>query len=135
MKLISPENFVGFTELGKVAAITKIFEDAYKSPLSLIILDDIERLIDFIHMGPRFSNAVLQTLLVLLKKKPPLSDLGHECKLIILGCTALKDVLETLEVVDCFNINLRVPNVQLDSEVDPILKKYGTTEDQAQAIA
>jgi vesicle-fusing ATPase len=59
VKLITPENFVGFTEMGKVAAITKIFDDAYKSPLSLIILDDIERLIEYIHLGPRFSNVIL----------------------------------------------------------------------------
>ena len=43
----------------KVQAIAKIFEDAYKSPLSLIVLDDIERLLEFVHIGPRFSNAVL----------------------------------------------------------------------------
>lgn len=59
VKLISPENFVGYSELGKISAIVKIFEDAYKSPLSLIVLDDIERLIEFIHIGPRFSNAIL----------------------------------------------------------------------------
>jgi len=57
--LISPENFVGVSELGKIHAIVKIFEDAYKSNLSLIILDDIERLIEFIHIGPRFSNPIL----------------------------------------------------------------------------
>ena len=57
--MISPENYVGYTEHAKISAIVKIFEDAYKSPLSLIVLDDIERLIEFIHIGPRFSNAIL----------------------------------------------------------------------------
>lgn len=59
VKMISPENFVGDTDLTKVHKIAKIFEDAYKSPLSLIVLDDIERLLEFVHIGPRFSNAVL----------------------------------------------------------------------------
>jgi vesicle-fusing ATPase len=59
VKMISPENFVGYSEFAKINAIVKIFEDAYKSPLSLIVLDDIERLIEFIHIGPRFSNAIL----------------------------------------------------------------------------
>ena len=89
VKLISPENFVGYSEQGKISQIVKIFEDAYKSPLSLIILDDIERLIEFIHIGPRFSNAVLQTLLVLIKKKPPHS----ERKLMIIGTTSMKAIL------------------------------------------
>lgn len=48
-----------------------MFEDAYKSPLSIIILDDIERLLEYVAIGPRFSNTVLQALLVLVKKSPP----------------------------------------------------------------
>ena len=31
--------------MGKCQALAKVFEDAYKSPLSLIVLDDIERLL------------------------------------------------------------------------------------------
>ena len=42
-----------------------------QSPLSMVVLDDIERLLEFVPIGPRFSNALLQTLLVLLKKQPP----------------------------------------------------------------
>lgn len=59
MKLISPENFVGYSEHAKISQIVRVFEDAYKSPLSIIVLDDIERLIEFIHIGPRFSNPIL----------------------------------------------------------------------------
>ena len=59
MKIVSPEQYVGFTEYAKVQAIAKIFEDAYKSPLSLIVLDDIERLLEFVPIGPRFANGVL----------------------------------------------------------------------------
>lgn len=35
------------------------------------MLDDVERLLEYVAIGPRFSNAVLQTLLVLVKKQPP----------------------------------------------------------------
>lgn len=48
-----------FSEIGKVNAIAEIFEDAYKSSLSMIILDEIERLIDYVDIGPRFSNTIL----------------------------------------------------------------------------
>jgi len=89
VKMITPENFVGYSEAGKISQIVKIFEDAYKSPLSLIILDDLERLIEFIHIGPRFSNLILQALLVLVKKKPP----NPERKLMIIGTTAMKSIL------------------------------------------
>ena len=88
--MLSPENFVGFTENAKVAKIVSVFEDAYKSPLSLIILDDIERLIEFIHFGPRFSNYILQALMVSIKKSPP--DANR--KLMIIGTTSLKSTMQ-----------------------------------------
>lgn len=57
--MISPEKFVGYSEYHKISSIVKIFDDAYKSPLSCIVLDNIERLIEFIDIGPRFSNGLL----------------------------------------------------------------------------
>ena len=45
VKILSPENMVGFNEPAKCAAIKKVFEDAYKSELSCIVIDDIERLL------------------------------------------------------------------------------------------
>ncbi|KAI6152389.1 P-loop containing nucleoside triphosphate hydrolase protein [Pisolithus tinctorius] len=63
IKIISPNRMVGFSEAQKVAAITKTFQDSYKSPLSVIVVDNIERLLEWTYLGNRFSNAVLQTLL------------------------------------------------------------------------
>ena len=45
MKLVSPDDMVGFSESQKVAAISKIFADSYKSPLSVIVVDNLERLL------------------------------------------------------------------------------------------
>lgn len=45
MKLLSPDSMVGFSEAQKVAAIHKVFADSYKSPLSVIVVDNIERLL------------------------------------------------------------------------------------------
>lgn len=36
---------VGFSESQQVSAISKVFADSYKSPLSVIVLDNIERLL------------------------------------------------------------------------------------------
>ncbi len=75
----------------KSSQITKVFEDAYKSPLSVIILDDIERLLEYVAIGPRFSNVVLQTLLVLIKRMPPFGR-----KLLVIGTTSQGDVSESM---------------------------------------
>jgi len=106
VKIISPETMVGYGEVEKAAKITKVFHDAYKSPLSIIVLDNIERLIEFVHIGPRFSNLILQTMLVLLKKVP-----GKKRKLMVIGTTSQKDTLKNLEISEAFNFTMRVPQL------------------------
>lgn len=71
IKLVSPEDMVGFSEMQKVQQLDKTFRDAYKSALSIIVIDNIELLVDWVPIGPRFSNSVLVALKVLLAKQPP----------------------------------------------------------------
>jgi vesicle-fusing ATPase len=47
IKLISPEAMVGFNETAKIQYISKIFNDSYKSPASLIVVDNIERILGY----------------------------------------------------------------------------------------
>jgi vesicle-fusing ATPase len=131
VKMITPENFVGYSEQGKISQIVKVFEDAYKSPLSLIILDDLERLIEFIHIGPRFSNPILQALLVLIKKKPTNADR----KLMIIGTTSMKQILQEMELVDCFNVCQHVPSVRLKQEVAAVMNQYKGSSEEVRKIS
>lgn len=50
VKVVTPENMVGFSESAKCQAIKKVFDDAYKSELSCIVIDDTERLLGKNHM-------------------------------------------------------------------------------------
>merc|ERR1719389_380002 len=52
IRTIVPDKFIGMTELAKVNAIQKIFDDAWKSQVSVIILDDLERLCEYVQVGP-----------------------------------------------------------------------------------
>lgn len=105
VRMVAAENYVGHSESGKASAITKIFEDAYKSSLSLIVLDGIERLMDYVRIGPRFSNIVLQALFNLVKKAPPKA--GR--RLLIIGTTSDPAFLEEAELLRAFNVVLNVP--------------------------
>jgi len=118
IKLISPETLVGYSETGKANKITKIFEDAYKSPLSCIVVDDIERLLDYVRIGPRFSNMILQTLLVLLKKEPPKGR-----RLLVLATTSNKRILEEMEFMESFNAVLHVPQISTVTEFKNVLEE------------
>ena len=115
VKTISAESMVGMSESAKCQKVAKMFDDAYKSPLSFIILDDIERLLEYVPIGPRFSNAVLQTILVLLKKPPP-----EGRRLFVMGTTSNGMVMEDMDVTSTFNVQVNVP--QLDrSEMKQVL--------------
>ena len=122
VKYIGPDNFVGMSEYAKVHAIVKTFEDAYKSNLSLIVLDDIERLIEFIHIGPRFSNLILQTLLILIKKVPK----NPNRKLMIIGTTSLKHIMEEMSVASCFNTCLEIPQLKTADEFKSVLENFSS---------
>merc|ERR1711977_164215 len=108
IRLVSPNSMLGMSELTKSAHVAKVFDDAHKSPLSIVVLDDIERLLEYVRIGPRFSNAVLQTLLTVVKKVP------HKAKLVVIGTTSSAQVLESVELADAFNVRLNVPALSTD---------------------
>lgn len=117
IKVISPENMIGFTEPAKCQAIKKMFDDAYKSPLSCIIVDDIERLLDYVPIGPRFSNLVLQALLVLLKKTPPKGR-----KLLVIGTSSRKDVLQEMDMAQIFGTITHASNISTNDHLMAVLE-------------
>ncbi len=91
--------------------------DSYKSPFSVIVIDNIERLLEWVPIGPRFSNNVLQTLLVLLKKQPP-----NGRKLLIICTTNQKSTLQQMDMGDAFNSSIYVPNLSSVKEIIHVVK-------------
>ena len=117
IKLCSPDDMVGYTETAKCMMIRKVFDDAYKSTLSCIVVDNIERLLDYGAVGCRYSNLVLQALLVLLKKQPPLGR-----KLLVICTTSKRDVIEQLDIIHSFTKVVRVPGLSDASHLMTVLK-------------
>ena len=118
IKLISPEDMVGYNEMAKVHHISKIFEDAYKSRTSVVVVDNIERIIDWVPIGPRFSNTVLQTLMVFLRKQPT-----KDRRLLVLATTTQRAVLKNLDVYNSFNSDIMVPHVNTYEELQFIMEQ------------
>lgn len=119
IKICSPDDMVGFTESAKCLQIRKIFDDAYRSTLSCIVVDNLERLLDYGPIGPRYSNLTLQALLVLLKKQPPKGK-----KLLILCTSSRRQVLEDMEMLSAFTSILHVPNLSKPEHVIAVLEEY-----------
>jgi vesicle-fusing ATPase len=132
VRMISADEMIGYGESSKCQMIHKVFMDSYKSPLSLIIIDDLERIIDYVPTGPRFSNTVLQTLLVLLKKIPP--DEGR--RLMVIATTSAAHLMEELGLTAAFGVAQPVPMLQDARHIARVLRKAeDMSEKDAMAVA
>jgi len=117
MKIVSADSMIGHNEMSKVQTLAKVFDDAYKSNLSLLVFDDLERLLEYVSIGPRFSNLVLQALLVLIKRQPPKGK-----KLLVIGTTSNKLVLDDMGLTDAFDATVSVPSLTTD-EATAVIKE------------
>ncbi|KAJ5862617.1 hypothetical protein N7455_006685 [Penicillium solitum] len=131
VKLISPEDMVGFSETAKISHISRIFDSAYKSATSIVVIDNIERIIDWVPIGPRFSNSVLQALMVFLRKQPT-----HGRRLLVLATTTERALMKQLDIYNSFDSDIMVPNVSSFGELRFVMDKSGAFDAQeiAQAL-
>ncbi|KAK4687823.1 vesicle-fusing ATPase, partial [Tremellales sp. Uapishka_1] len=118
IKLISPEDMVGYSEAQKIAQLNKVFTDSYKSPLSVIVMDSLERILDWNPIGPRFSNGVLQAIVVLLGKRPPKGR-----RLLILATTSHRSILTDMDVLSAFDTDIPISPITSLEEVDHCLRE------------
>ena len=120
IKMLSAESLVGMSEGMKITTIDNIFRDIYKSPLNILVIDKIENLINYVPIGPRFSNDILQMLMVNLNKQPP-----NGRRLLIIGTTSQYSVLKHMNLVDCFTKTIGVGQVTSTDELMIIMTKIG----------
>ena len=130
-KLISSEDMVGMGEAAKIAHLQKVFMDAHKSTQSVVVIDSIESIFEWVPIGPRFSNPILQTLGALLRKRPPKGR-----KLLILITTSQRTVLQQLDFWGNIDDELPVANVNSFQELEFIMQqsKLFSQQDTQQSI-
>lgn len=134
VRILSPDKLIGMSEQSKSSYIADIFDQAYKSTKSLILLEDVERIIDYSKMGPRFSNQVLQTLLILIRKPPP----KQGRRLFIIGTTSVPELIQPLDLVSVFSLVLYVPQVMTPEEAITIIQQsthVKCTESEVRSLA
>ena len=115
-KMITADQLIGYSERGKIDKIHKVFEDAAKTPLGVIVLDDLERLLSYVDAGPNFSNPMLQALLVMVNKPP--KDSGR--RILIVATTSCANKLERLGLTQRFNIAIDVPAISEPNEFQKV---------------
>lgn len=125
VRMISPDSLIGTSESQKCNNLLRIFTDSYRSEKSIIFIDDIERVIEYSPVGPRYSNTVLQTLLILLRKVP-----ASNSRLLVIATTSISHLLEDLQLTQAFNVTIHTSLLQQPSEYGAILKAYSTLNER-----
>jgi len=121
-RLVRPVDMVGMNEIQKIQYLSKVFTDAYKSPLNVLVLDNIELIVDWVPVGPRFSSSVLAAIKGLMDNKPPKGR-----PLLIIATTSERTVLQQLQLN--FKAQIAVPNVRTQQELAYIMQESGTFGD------
>lgn len=81
-------------------------------------------------MGPRFSNLVLQALMVLIRNPPNVA--GR--KLVVIGVTSNFTALQGLELTDVFDLALEVPQLIKMDELDAVLSHTSLPVDDSEKV-
>lgn len=125
VKLIDFFAVMGKPEAAAADVLKKAFDDATKSPLSILILDDLAKLLQYAKHGPRYSLLLLHTMQSLLKQRPP------DGKRLVIIATADTDVAHTLDLADSFSHVMRMPTLTRD-EAGHVLQNCGMVSEPSQ---
>ena len=124
LRVISADDYIGRSDGAVCGAISKVFNDAYKSPLSCVIIDDIERIIGYTGGGGviRFSNPILQALLTCIRKTP------DESRKILIIATSTQSAVKSLQIHKVFDFKREMPKVYTKNEFKYILNESKNNE-------
>ncbi|VDO03019.1 unnamed protein product [Rodentolepis nana] len=103
VKIVTNHKMIGYTETAKCMAIKKIFDDAAKSPMSVVIVDNLEGLIEYNPVGPRYSNYMVQAIKDLLSQPLPAGR-----KMLVLATTSAREAMEDQQLTRSFSWHLHV---------------------------
>lgn len=104
-------NFMGQSELSRIEMLKKLFDDAAKSELSCIVIDNLDALFEY-HASGRFSNSLRLAFRGLknLSLQP-----GH--KLLVICTCPHQGVLEELQLIKMFKRVVKVPTLMRAEQV------------------
>ncbi|MEN2497810.1 MAG: hypothetical protein MHMPM18_002158 [Marteilia pararefringens] len=111
-KMINPNLMADMGEFQRKQLIHTIFEDAYSTETACIFIDDFERLIGYINIGPVFSTTTLQTLMTYLKAPPP-----GKCNLLVIMTTSRMDLIDQIDLQSIFSEVLETPKLTSPKEI------------------
>lgn len=129
IKLISADDMLEMGEQAKVGYIRKVFSDAYKSPMSCVIIDGLEQIVEWTPVGPRFQNGIQTAIAALMKKNPP-----KDKRLMVVATTSRRETFRAMDVLE-FDHEVAVPAVGDVNELAYILSSNGVPDQEINEVA
>lgn len=83
-----------------------------------VVVDELETLLEYAPVGPRYSNNVLQTLKLLFKRAPPKGR-----KLLIIATTTYRDILDQLGLLSSFSKIIHISNMSSGQHILHVLNE------------
>lgn len=100
------------TETAKVQYMEKLFDDAARSELSCIVIDGLEVILDYCHIGPRFSNT---SKAVFTTNKDLALTKGH--RMLVICTCKYEQFLNDLLLSEVFDDIIKVPSLTNPDQV------------------
>ncbi|KAL3315076.1 hypothetical protein Ciccas_006289, partial [Cichlidogyrus casuarinus] len=120
VKICTTHKMTGFTENAKCQAMKKIFDDAAKSTLSVVIVDNIEGLIEYNPVGPRFNNFMVQSIKDMISQ--PLKAGRH---MLVIGTTSCNEALTEQRLTQAFSYSVHVHMISKAQQLLNVLEEDG----------
>lgn len=103
-------------ESAKVQHLRNMFDDASRSELSCIVIDDLDFILDYCHIGPRYSNTMRS---VFMKKKN--IRLAEGKRMLVICTCSEEQALVDMRITKVFNAVIKVPSLTQPDHVDRVL--------------
>lgn len=117
VKVINPERLVRLAGYGKVDYITQTFEEATKSQQSVVVIDDLEGIIDYVSWGSHYNSSVLQALKVKLSDSVPAGRL-----LVVIVTSTSPSLLQQLGIYKKFDYTEELHPLSAQRDREEILE-------------
>ncbi|VIO95886.1 FLYWCH zinc finger domain containing protein [Brugia malayi] len=117
IKSCLPENMLKLNEKAKNEKLIDLFEEAIKLPQCILFLDSIELLIEYCDVGDRYSNVILQTVKLILKK----GEMLKNNRLLVIA-TVTTECAEKFGLQRYFSSLIEVPLLMKIDRIMPVIE-------------
>ena len=134
--VLSADELAGAPEAERLDKLAKLSDGAHASDTSVIVIDDIERLLGHVTVGSvdggtppalAASPLLLEAMLAVLRNKPPAG-----CSLLVLGTTSAKPLLGRTALLSAFDSAVALPPLEAPEGVHSLLHLAGAAATPAE---